>query len=476
MNIINKYRDTSVQTKATLWYMICNILQKGISFIIVPIYTRLLTTYEYGQYTVFQSWRDLLIIIVTLNLYCGVFTKAMVDYKDDRDRYTSSMQGLTTILVCIWLLIYLIKIEFWNNLFDMETITMLLMFLYFLFSVSFSFWSVKQRVTYKYKTMVVATLTMSLLVPLLSLILLKYTNLRANAVIWGFLIAQSLVGLFFYIIQFIQGKCFYHKEYWIYALKFNIPLIPHYLSLIVLSQVDRIMIKNICGADKAGIYGLAYSVSLLMNILTSAVNNSFVPWFYEKLRDKEYLAIKPIVNKLCMLVAVLTLAAILISPEIVSILGTKDYYEAIYIIPAVSISVYITFCYSFYSNIEFYYSKTKFVMIASTVGAVSNLILNYIFINKYGYQAAGYTTLISYIVLMIMHYCFMESICKNEISNINVFDDKCMFGLTALLILIMFICLFLYDYFVIRYLVIIVIFVLLLIYRKKIIALIKDMK
>lgn len=476
MDIINKYKQTSVQAKATLWYMICNILQKGISFIVVPIYTRLLTTNEYGQYTVFQSWRDLLIIIVTLNLYCGIFTKAMVDYKDDRDRYTSSMQGLTTVLVLIWLIIYLIRIDFWNNVFDMNTITMLLMFSYFLFSVSFSFWSVKQRVNYKYKTMVAATLAMSLLVPLLSVILLKNTNLRANAVIWGFLIVQSLIGIFFYIIQFIQGRCFFHKEYWLHALKYNIPLIPHYLSLIVLSQVDRIMIKNICGADKAGIYGLAYSVSLLMNILTNAINNSFVPWFYEKLRDKDYLAIKPIVNKLCLLIAILTFVAILVSPEIVLILGTKDYYEAIYIIPAVSISVYITFCYGFYSNIEFYYSKTKFVMFASTIGALSNLILNYIFINKYGYQAAGYTTLISYIVLMLMHYAFMKKICKKEISNICIFDDKYMFGLTALLIAMMFICILLYNHIVIRYLVIITIIIILLIYKKKIISLIKDMK
>lgn len=97
----NKYRSSPVQMKASLWYAICNILQKGISFIVIPIYVRLLTTSEYGHYSVFISWKDIIIIFATLNLYCGVFTKAIVDYKNDRDRYTSCMQGLSTVITII---------------------------------------------------------------------------------------------------------------------------------------------------------------------------------------------------------------------------------------------------------------------------------------------------------------------------------------------------------------------------------------
>ena len=96
--IINNYKSISLQARASMWYTICNVLQKGISFIIIPIYVRILTTAEYGQYSVFQSWRDVLIILATLNLHAGVYTKAMVDYPDDRDKYTSSMQGLSTLI------------------------------------------------------------------------------------------------------------------------------------------------------------------------------------------------------------------------------------------------------------------------------------------------------------------------------------------------------------------------------------------
>ena len=98
MWFINKYRSMAVQAKASIWYTICNFFQKGISFIAVPIYVRLLTTDEYGDWSVFQSWRDILIIFASLNLFSGVYTKTLVDNKDDRDRYTSSMQGLGTIV------------------------------------------------------------------------------------------------------------------------------------------------------------------------------------------------------------------------------------------------------------------------------------------------------------------------------------------------------------------------------------------
>ena len=49
MNITSKYRSLSVQAKAALWFTICSFLQKGISFITVPIFTRLMSTQEYKQ-------------------------------------------------------------------------------------------------------------------------------------------------------------------------------------------------------------------------------------------------------------------------------------------------------------------------------------------------------------------------------------------------------------------------------------------
>lgn len=474
--IIEKYKATPLQARASVWYTICNILQKGISFLIVPIYVRMLTTAEYGQYSVFQSWRDILIIFATLNLYCGVFTKAMVDYEHDRDRYTSSMQALSTMLTGALFVVYLIGKSFWNELLGMDTITMLLLFAYFVFYPAFTFWSVRQRVEYKYVKMVVITLVVSVLTPVISITLLYTTSLRQNAVIWGYLIVQSGVGAFFYVLQFVRGKCFYHREYWTKALKFNIPLIPHYLSLIVLGQADRIMIQHYCGSDKAGIYNLAYQVSMIMNILINAINNTLVPWSYEQLKKENYSGIRAASTRLCVLIAVMTFGAILIGPEIVAILGTAEYAEAVWIIPAVAISVYFTFCYSMFSTIQFYYGATWFVMVASVVGAVLNVVLNAVFIPIFGFIAAGYTTLACYFVFMVMHYAFMRVVCRKQLDGMSVYNNRFIFGSCLVLCAAGAVCMLLYRGYVARYLILAAIVIVVVLKRKQLVGILKTIK
>lgn len=424
LKILNKYKHMSVPAKAAVWYTLCNLFQKGISFIIIPIYTRILTTAEYGEYSSFQAWSNILVIFATLNLYCGVFTKAMVDKEGERDCYTSSMQGLSTILTSVLFLIYSVAHNFWDSILQMGTITIILMFVYFIFYPAFSFWSVRQRVEYKYKLMVIVTLMVSIATPLVSILLLYMTSLRADAVIWGYLFVQILVGGYLYIYQFIRGRVFYNKKYWLYAIRFNVPLIPHYLSLIILGQADRIMIKEYCGKDKTGIYSLAYQVSMLMNIFVNAINNSLVPWTYEKMKQKEYQSIKTVTKKLCIAISVMTIMAVLVAPEIVYILGGRQYLAAIWVIPAVALSVYFTFCYGLFSNVEFYFGETKFVMAASVIGALLNIVLNVLFIPKVGFIAAGYTTLVCYLVFMIMHFLFMRRICVNKITGEIIYDIK----------------------------------------------------
>ena len=474
--LIDKYKGINVQAKASIWYTICNVLQKGISFITVPIYVRILTTAEYGKYAVFQSWRDILIIFVTLNLYCGIYTKAMVDYEDDRDRYTSCMQGLGTVITGIFFVIYLVKYQFWNSLFEMNTITMILLFLYYVCYPALSFWSVRQRVQYKYVSMVVVTMVTSVLTPVVSLVLLLCTDLREVAVIWGYLLVQIAFGAFFYIYQFLKGKVFYVADYWKHAIKFNIPLIPHYLSLIVLGQADRIMIKEICGEDKAGIYSLAYQVSSIMNIIIAAINGSLVPWSYENLKKKNYAKIASLGNGLCVLMGVMTLGVAMISPEIIWILGGKTYMEAKWIVPVVALSVYFTFCYNQFCTVEFYYSKTQFIMVASSLGAVLNIVLNAIFIPMFGYMAAGYTTLVCYVFFAFFHYLFMKKICRERLNGVAVYDVKKMVLISLVLLITTAISMMMYNTYLIRYGCILLMGVVVLLNYKKILSMLKDMK
>lgn len=83
--IIDKYKKIPLPAKASLWFVFCSILQKGISFITVPIFTRIMSTAEYGIYSTYLSWYQMLLIFTSLNLYYGVFNNAMVKFQDRRD-------------------------------------------------------------------------------------------------------------------------------------------------------------------------------------------------------------------------------------------------------------------------------------------------------------------------------------------------------------------------------------------------------
>ena len=96
-----KYKKMPVQVKAAFWFLICSILQKGISVITTPIFTRLLTTSEYGQFSVFNSWMSIVTVIVTLNLSAGVYTQGLIKFNDDRPVFSSTLQGITLFMSII---------------------------------------------------------------------------------------------------------------------------------------------------------------------------------------------------------------------------------------------------------------------------------------------------------------------------------------------------------------------------------------
>lgn len=470
MNLWNKYKSIGVEAKASIWYTICNFLQKGISFIVVPIYIRLISTDEYGEWSVFQSWAGILIIFASLNLYAGVYTKTLVDMsgEKERDRYTASMQGLGTLVTLCLVMCYALTHEWCNRLLNLDTPFMLLLFTYFIVYPAFCFWAARQRVEYRYRAVVIVTLIMSLLTPLVSILLLKHTNLRAKALILGFLSVQCAIGLVFYVYHFWKGKCFFHKEYWRYAAKFNIPLIPHYISLIVLGQSDRIMIKHLCGDSDAGIYSFAYQIASAINVLIGAINGSRVPWTYEQLKNKVYDRLKKITNALTVMMAGITLMVCLISPEIIGIIGTADYAVAVYVIPVVTLGVYFTFVYDLFASLEFYYGATKYVMLASVTGAILNIALNALFIPIYGFVAAAYTTLVCYVVFMIMHYVFSRRVLREQGITDQVYDNRVLFGVSGMITVVCLASMLTFTYPVLRVCLILAILIVCVLSRQKI--------
>jgi len=463
-----KYNSLALPVKAALWFFVCTFLQRAISAISTPIFTRLLTTEEYGQYNVFVSWESILAVVVTLSLSSGVYMQGLDKFEDKRDEYTSSLQGLTLLLVSGAAIVYVAFSDFFNSIFSLTTPQMLMMFIFIWSSAVFAFWSAYQRVDYKYKMLVIVTLSFSLLQPIVSVICIMLSEDKVTARIFG----QTVVSILFFAVLFVtqmkKGKVFYNKTFWKHALMFNLPLIPHYLSNTILNSADRIMISKMVGDREAGIYGLAYSVAILMTMFNLALQQTLEPWRYKKQKSGEQKDMAPVAYSTMILIAILNVLFIAFAPEIIAIFAPGEYMEAIWIVPTVSMSTFFMYMFGWYANFEFYYEKTKYIMIATSIGAIFNIVLNYIFIGIFGYMAAGYTTLVCYIIYAMAHYYFMRKICKQKLSGMKVYDVRIIIGISIVFLLCGFGLQFTYMNSVVRYTIILLMFALILAMRKTI--------
>ena len=146
-----KYRKMSIPVKASIWYMVCNVINKGISLLSTPIFTRLLTEEQYGTFAIFQSWFSILIIFTSLNVFLGGYQKGLLLFKEDIKRFTASQLGLTTTITIIFFGIYILNKNFWTGIFDLPSNLMTAMFIELLLMPALELWSTQQRFDYKYR-------------------------------------------------------------------------------------------------------------------------------------------------------------------------------------------------------------------------------------------------------------------------------------------------------------------------------------
>ncbi|MDD3204915.1 MAG: oligosaccharide flippase family protein [Lachnospiraceae bacterium] len=420
---LKKYNSFSKQAKAAIWFFAASFIQKGISTISTPIFTRLLSTEEFGQYNVFNSWLGIITVFVTLNLFYGVYEQGLIKFESDRNNFMSSLQGLECLLIIISLLIYTLLRKKINLITNLNSIQMYSMFLIMWSNAVYNFWAAGQRVVYKYKKLFFLSIIAAICQPILCIVLIRAFENKVTARILGIAIVNILSYTAFFFIQISKGK-FYKKKYWIYAFTFNIPLIPHYLSQTILISSDRIMIEKIDSSASAGIYSLAYSIAMLMTIFNTALNQTLGPWTFQKIKEGKIDNISGVSYKCMFGIGVLNLMLIAFAPELVSIFAPISYHEAIYVIPPIAISTILLFAYDQFGKFEFYYEKTQLIALATAISAVMNIVLNYIGIRIWGYIAAGYTTLICYLLYAMFHFAVMNRICKERLHIRNPYNWK----------------------------------------------------
>lgn len=467
---ILKFKTASPAVKASMALLFANMMLKGISLISGPIFTRIMTTDQYGIVSTFQSWQSMLAVVVTLNLSQGVFNNGMLDFKESRDQFEFSLCVISAVCASVFLVVF----ELWKkpllDFFDIPSTMVYIMVMYFFFVPAYQFWSCRQRFEYRYKALSVVTVCIGFFSLILGVLFVHnapsdQSALARVAAMEGVSIA---VGAFFFVAIAVKAKFKFNIDYCKYALKFNIPLIPHYMSIYVLASSDRIMITKMVDATSTAIYSVAYTVASVMQIFWTSIEASLSPWIYERLNVQDEEGVQKNTCRIVALFAICCLSCTLFAPEIMAILAPSSYESGIFAIPAIAGGVFFTAVYSLYMRIELFYKKTAFATIASTIAAGSNILLNYVFIKVFGFIAAGYTTMFCYALLALLHY---GNVKKRGYDA--ALDNKKILLISMAVVGISILISLLYSNDVLRYIMIALVLVVGIIERKTIVAIVK---
>jgi O-antigen/teichoic acid export membrane protein len=392
-------------------YIFGNLFNKAVAFITVPIFTRLLTTEEYGIINIYTSWVNLMAVIVGLSLGNSI-RNAYVDMREELGEYISSIFTLAVVnfaAVCVVVALLANHISLPNEL------------IWFCLMESFSNFIIN-AVVMRYVMEEEAVKRTALLVlpnllgAILSVVLISMlTQNKQYGRIIATCVVTSLFGIGLMLYYMIRYKTFFNKKFWMYALPISIPLVFHGISCNILGTSDRSVITYFCGAAAAGVYSLIYNLSMVSSVVISSAESVWLPRMTRSLQKQDYKTFNHEVLIYVYIVLFAFCGLLTFAPELILLLGGKEYLSGLTMIFPIVASSFVMFIYSIYVNIEYYYKKTRMIAIATVVAAALNLLLNFIFIPYFGVTAAAYTTLVSYFISFLLHSLNAKNVDKQAV-------------------------------------------------------------
>ena len=390
--------------KAGLGYTVGNILVKGIVFLTLPLFSRIMTTAQFGVYNVFISYESILYVLIGLAMDLSL-QSANIDYKESINKYISSISVIYILNALIYCVLITCLGGWLSDVLNLERGALYLLVVYSFSTAIISLYNMKVSLKYEYKKYLIVTLSYSIGNVLLSLLLMLtvLSGKRDYGRIIGASGAVLLAALYVLYTMYRDAKPKVVSKFWKYALKFSLPLVPHGVSQVLLAQFDRIMIRQLVSDSAAGIYSLATNIKLILTVITTSITTAWRTWFFNAMSENKIADIQKRASQLTEMYAIVAIGLMSISHEAILIFGGYKYEDAKYVVIPMIIDAFILFVYSIIVQSEYYAKKTHYIMIGTVIATVINIITNYIFIKMYGFVAAAYTTLFSYVIYLVLH-------------------------------------------------------------------------
>ncbi|HFU3800862.1 TPA: lipopolysaccharide biosynthesis protein [Streptococcus suis] len=387
--------------KIGMYYMFGTLFNQGLSFLAIPFFSRILSTFDYGIINTYTSWVTITSMVISCALHMGI-RASFIDNERNIDDVMSSVTSFTLLNGVVISTIVIVA----NLIFDIgNTLLIFLCLLQALATGLIQNYTMLLMMQYRYRLRTILLVVPNVLAVVVSFLLIFFvlkSQLYLGRIIpWS--VIQTIFGILTLIYVYTKSTTIWNSKYIKDALTVSVPLVLHGIALNILSQSDRVMITALRDASETGIYSLVYNLGMIATVITTSLEGVWVPWFTQNLKEGDVNIINKRANLYTELITLSMGILILVGPEIIKILADSKYWEGIVAIPPVVLANYLLFIYTLYVNVEHYYKKTIAITTNTVVVALLNIILNFLFIPHYGYLAAAYTSLFAYFAAFLLH-------------------------------------------------------------------------
>jgi len=399
--------------KAASWYTIGNILINGVGFFVLPIFTRLMSTHEYGIYSVYSSYLNILSAVIMFGLSSTI---AIAKYAKEVEFETYFSSILLIPLALTGVCVVIINGYIWmlGDVLSMDARLWNCLLISAMCAAACGIIGARLVLEGRY-TLYMAYSGIHTIGNVALSLLLCYTVYRTENIhlarVYGSTTAAVISAVF--LVLATKTRIRINKNCVKYSLVWGIPLLFHTLATVVLMQSDRILIRYMDTYSSAGIYAVATTIVAIPMVLQQSFNQAWTPWFYGKLEAKDYKQIRWLNDRYIVLYGVIIAGFMILGPDVIRLFTEKSYWSCIFSLLPLAISVFAELIYSIPVSVESYNKKTTYIMTATLITVVINIVLDVFFIKTFGYHGAAYATALSKLILFLIHVHFSRKLDKN---------------------------------------------------------------
>lgn len=400
--------NTMLAIRAGAWYVASTFFLKSIAFITIPIFSRLLSKSDYGEFSNYANWQSMLIILTGAEMYNSL-SRAYYDYKEKYDQFVSSVTILTLFITTAFYLLFLLSDSWIYHIVKIPPRFVHILFFTMFCSACKTLYLTRERTLYRYKSVVVISAIDTLIptaIAVVLVILVPEAN-RLGARVYGFYLPSALVGLFCAALMLCRGWTF-KLEHCKYALMLSLPLLLHYLTINLLTSTNTIIAKNIGGAEVSAEVSMATSILHILTLLFTALSGALTTWLMDNLETKKEDKIRRETLVYLVGLAVVSIGVILVAPELLAVLGGSGYTSAVVLIPGLVFAAYLQTITTIFTIILTYYKNVVKTALFSGLMAVISVVAKVYLFRHYGVLCLPLVNIVVCLALFFINYLLIR--------------------------------------------------------------------